>query len=258
VENPLSFFAPNGAANRIPAFNVPFIFERGASVQRFSRSLFTSKYDDNLQRNDETILSCTRSWIERVVVGLNLCPFAERPMKLDQLNLEVVRGKDEEEIIASVFYHMILLSSPEKHGTSVVVTPDIFENNFNGFIDLVQSIEESMYKYDLHGVIQLAPFHPQFEFAGEDNTKISTFTNKSPYPMIHILRESEVSAAVNQLDGDSSRVWKRNIKLLETLEDRLGSDRITKWLMNPSYSDEEIKVVINDVIKEIKMNGIEN
>lgn len=258
AETPLSILTRRIITHGIPTFVAPFTVGMSVDTEGVSKRLFTSKYEDNLQRSDETVLSKTSSWIDRVVVGLNLCPFAERSIKLDQLKLDVVRGKDEEEIISSVFFHIMSLSSPERHGTAIVIAPDIFENDFLGFIDFIQYIEEMMFKLDLDDDIQLAPFHPQFEFAEEEKNKISTFTNKSPYPMIHILRDSEVSAAVNQLDGDASRVWKRNIKLLESLEEQLGSEKIKKWLINPSLNDRETKVAIDFALKDIKINGYEN
>ncbi len=207
---------------------------------------------------DETVLNRTRGWIENVVVGLNLCPFAERPMKRGQVTIDVVRGADEEEILASVLYHMIKLSSPDVIGTSIIVSPDLYADDFFSYMELVQYIEDIIPKHDLDGIIQLAPFHPLFEFAGEDSSDISTYTNKSPYPMFHILREEEVSAAVKQLDDDSSQVWKRNIGILESLENDLGAKSLRKWLSDPTKSDDSIKKVIKAVLDESKRNKFES
>ena len=205
--------------------------------------------------DSETVLNRTRNWIENVVVGLNLCPFAERPMKRGQLTIDVVRGVDEEDVVASVLYQMIKLSSPDEVGTSIIVSPDLYADDFSSYMEIVHYMEDIIPEHDLDGIIQLAPFHPLFEFAGEDSSDISTYTNKSPYPMFHILREEEVSAAVKQLNDDSSQVWKRNIDILESLENNLGAQNLRNWLTDPTNSDDDsIKNKIKAVLKESKRN----
>ena len=130
AEIPSSIFTRRSVSYGIPAFVAHSTVGLSVDAERVSKRLFTSKYENSLQRSDETVLSKTSSWIENVVVGLNLCPFAERSIKLDQLKLDLVRGKDEEEIISSVFFHIMSLSSPERHGTAFVGGPDIFQNYF--------------------------------------------------------------------------------------------------------------------------------
>jgi hypothetical protein len=99
-------------------------------------------------------------------------------------------------------------------------------------MSLVQYIEEDvMENLNLHGIVQLAPFHPQFVFEGSGTDDIDNYTNRSPYPMFHILREDEVSRAVDKLDGDAGKVWRRNIDLLETMVDRFGKEVAVRAMM---------------------------
>merc|ERR1712238_479258 len=74
-------------------------------------------------------------------------------------------------------------------------------------------------------ITQIAPFHPMFEFSGSTSRGIDNLTNRSPYPMFHILREVEVSSAVDKLGGDSGKVWQRNISLLNKFKDELGREK---------------------------------
>merc|ERR1711971_7502 len=91
--------------------------------------------------------------------------------------------------------------------------------------------EDVMDEHDLHGLVQIAPFHPQFEFNGSGSNGIDNFTNRSPYPMFHIIRENEVTNAVDKLGGDASKVWSRNIKLLESMNERWGREGTEKAMM---------------------------
>ena len=88
-----------------------------------------------------------------------------------------------------------------------------------------------MENLNLHGIVQLAPFHPQFVFEGSAPDGIDNYTNRSPYPMFHILREDEVSRAVDKLDGDAGKVWRRNIDLLEMMVDRFGKEVAVRAMM---------------------------
>eukprot|EP00591_Stephanopyxis_turris_P002220 CAMPEP_0195507292 /NCGR_PEP_ID=MMETSP0794_2-20130614/762_1 /TAXON_ID=515487 /ORGANISM="Stephanopyxis turris, Strain CCMP 815" /LENGTH=140 /DNA_ID=CAMNT_0040633925 /DNA_START=343 /DNA_END=766 /DNA_ORIENTATION=- len=102
-------------------------------------------------------------------------------------------------------------------GTSVIVVPDYYPDDFGSFMD-----------FDLHGIIQVAPFHPRFEFEGSGADGVDNLTNRSPFPIFHLLREEEVSDAVESLGGDAGKVWSRDVQLLSKLEEFSGKHGVEK------------------------------
>ena len=186
---------------------------------------------------DDEIERVTRDWFDRIVVGWNLCPFADRPNKEGKLKIEVVRGTDEQDILATVLGECIVRQ--ELPGTTLVVAPECCPDSFEDYLSYCTTLEEDILpNHGLEQDLQIAPFHPLFEFA--DSTGVDVWTNRSPFPIFHILREEEVSAAVDKLDGDASKVWKRNVSLLQDLEDALGSEaELEKVVRNESHEHAE-------------------
>ena len=131
--------------------------------------------------------------------------------------------------MGTILYESILRHEDE--GTTVIVCPELSPDSFIDFYEVVGMAEEMLHDQDMEGIIQIAPFHPLFEFAGSGHDGLDNLTNRSPYPIFHILREEEVSAAVEKLDGDSSKVWQRNISLLECMEEKYGRDLTEKIMI---------------------------
>ena len=185
---------------------------------------------------DHVIEENTKDWVRRVVVGWNLCPFAEKPLREGNLDIEIVRGRDEKMILSTVL--SASLSRSDNPGTTIVVAPECCPDNFRGYLEFVETLQEDLFpEYDLTGIVQIAPFHPLFEF--EDSDGADTYTNKSPHPMFHALREEEVGHAVQFLNGDSSIVWRRNVDLLESLEDCFGGDKLDKIIRDGPSDDKD-------------------
>jgi len=201
---------------------------------------------------DDIIESTSLAWITKVVIGYNLCPFAERPLRENKLKISVVRGDDDQTVAAAVLYELLARSDESQHGTtSVVVAPEYHPNDFNAYLSLVQFIEDGvMEEHDLHGIVQIAPFHPQFEFDGSGADGIDNCTNRSPYPMFHILREDDVSKAVDKMGGDASKVWRRNISLMQTMEERFGREGAVRAMAG----DETIEGM-DGLLKELKLSS---
>ena len=127
-----------------------------------------------------------------------------------------------------------------------MICPDLFPSNFLSFLEVYNMLQDGvLVDNDLGGHIQIAPFHPYFEFEGSGDN-IDNLTNRSPFPIFHILREEEVGVAVDALNGDSEKVWKRNVELLEELEEQLGRDKATKVL-----SGEEPDIITSKKVKEV-------
>jgi len=196
---------------------------------------------------DKEIKNKTLNWIKQVVIRLNLCPFAERPLRENKVKVSVVRGNDDEFVAAAVVYELISRSDEQHEGTTIVVAPEFYPDDFERYMDLVQYIEDDvMEEHDLHGLVQIAPFHPKFEFSGSGGDGVDNYTNRSPYPMFHILRENEVSLAVDKLGGDASKVWQRNVNLLEGMDKKFGRDGVKKIMKG------ELLDGLKDLLRDIR------
>lgn len=195
------------------------------SIREFSKE---SKIEPSYNPSDEFVTKSTMDWIRNVVIGYNLCPFAEKPLKENNLYVSVVRGNDDEGVASTVLHEMIHHSV--NPGTTVVVAPEYYPDDFEKFMNLVEYLQDEFLEEneDLRGEVQIAPFHPLFQFEGSGSDGADNYTNRSPYPMFHVLREVEVAGAVQKLRGDASKVWHRNVKLLESMEMKLGREGVEK------------------------------
>lgn len=204
---------------------------------------------NNYEPPDDTIESQTMNWLKKVVIGYNLCPFAEKPLRENKLKVVVVRGDDDEWVATTVVYELIARSDDENPGTTIVVAPEYHPDDFEQYMSLVQYIEDDvMEEHELHGIVQVAPFHPLFEFSGSGKEGVDNFTNRSPYPIFHILRENEVAGAVDKLGGDASKVWGRNVRLLKSMEKRWGREGVEKAMRGEKMDG------MDDLLKEIKLS----
>jgi hypothetical protein len=197
--------------------------------------------DAALKEEENKIIETTQGWLKRVVIGMNLCPFAERPSREGNLKIEVIRGNDEEIIFTRVLTELI--KRQDSPGTTLLVCPECYPNDFEDYLGMVTWIEEDLMVQhdDLAEKVQVAPFHPLFEFEGSGPDAVDNWTNKSPYPIFHILREEEVTKAVDLLDGDAGKVWKRNVNLLHALEDELGTEGVQRVMEGQADTDEKAK-----------------
>jgi hypothetical protein len=214
------------------------------SIRNFSREY---KIGEAYSPDDDVVKSQTMNWIRKVVIGYNLCPFAAQPLRENRLNVSIVRGNDPELIAATVLHEMIF--HLEKPGTTVVVAPEYYPDDFELYMSLVQYLEEEVIDEndDLRGEVQIAPFHPLFQFEGSGSDGVDNYTNRSPYPMFHILREVEVGGAVQKLGGDASKVWERNVRLLENMDLKLGRDGVERAMRGETVDE------MDELLKEIKI-----
>ena len=177
----------------------------------------------------QTLSDRTLRWVRHVVVGLNLCPFAEKPMREKKLSIKIVH--DEDQILPVSLEEMMRLA--ESSGTALIVCPECHSDDFVSFLVVEHQVQELIARNNLEGIIQVAPFHPLFRFEGSKESDPDNYTNRSPYPTFHILREEEVTNAVDKLDGDAATVWMRNVDLLQSLQTGLG-DKDFQMVMQPA------------------------
>lgn len=168
--------------------------------------------------NIDTIIIDTRRWLEQVVIGLNLCPFARAVYVKNQVRIVVSRARHIDAFLDDLdreLAHLQAVSAEETDTTLLVHTtlfPDfIVFNDFQGVVD------EVLLEHSLEGVIQVAHFHPDFVFDGEPEGDMSHFTNRAPYPILHLLREDSVARAIHSAGGGADAIVARNIRTLREL-----------------------------------------
>jgi uncharacterized protein len=165
-------------------------------------------------------LPAMQRWLERAVIGLNLCPFAKAVHTKGQIRWVHSTAATPDALLHDLLRALQhLVDTPaEVTDTTVLVHPNTLQDfeDFNDFLDLVDAVLEDQ---GLDGVIQVAPFHPQFQFADSHADDISNCTNRSPYPALHLLREDSVSRAVAAFP-DADAIFEKNIATLH----RLGAE----------------------------------
>ena len=162
-----------------------------------------------------THISATRHWLESVVIGLDLCPFAKRELATEQVRFSVTEATDEIELLQVLESELQLLFGEEQIETTLLVHPHVLNDfaEYNQFLEMTDGLLTQM---NLEGVFQIASFHPDYQFADTQPDDVENFTNRSPYPTLHILREASVSRAI---DGypDIEQVPVRNIEKMKSL-----------------------------------------
>ena len=166
---------------------------------------------------NEQAIARVRAWIERFVVDLNLCPFARPVVSSDALRIVACESASPQAIATLLITELDVLSQSSESdiATSVLVFPEGLEafDHYLDFLDDAQTVLEEM---GLDGEIQLASFHPDYRFEGEPIDAVSHFTNRAPYPLIHLLRETMVTSALDTYPNPE-RIPERNIQTLERL-----------------------------------------
>lgn len=162
-------------------------------------------------------IAATRQWLERAVIGLNLCPFAKAVYAKQQVRFVLSDASTPEALLEQLAEELLLLRDTPANeiDTTLIVHPDVLQDflDYNDFLDNADAAVEAL---DLGGVLQVASFHPDYQFAGTGPRDIGNYTNRAPYPTLHLLREDSVSRAVEAFP-DADAIVDRNIKTLDTL-----------------------------------------
>lgn len=165
----------------------------------------------------DSVLNETKKWIQTFVIGLNICPFAKRVVQEGKVRYVVSFDRDEESILALLETELKLLNETpmEQIETSILILPEALANflDYNDFLDLGDELIE---KLDLSGVIQIASFHPNYQFADTQHDSVENYTNRSPYPMLHLLREDSISN-LNLSEEDLELIPRKNIQTMASL-----------------------------------------
>ena len=167
--------------------------------------------------SEEEILAATRHWLEKAVIGLNLCPFAKAVYVKNQVRLVVSRARHADDLLEELDRELdLLVATPaDAIDTTLLIHATLFDDflDFNDFLEVADGVVE---EHALEGVIQLASFHPRFQFDGTEPDDISNYTNRAPFAMLHLLREASVEKAVEAFP-EAEAIFEENIKTLEKL-----------------------------------------
>ena len=178
----------------------------------------------------ETVISQTKSWVEQFVIGLNLCPFAKVPFQKDLIQYSVFEGENMNSLINSFAVELdCLINMPVSTiETSILIVPNML-SDFEEYLDVLEELNVILEETELTGIIQIASFHLDYQFADSDFEDVENFTNRSPFPMFHFLREESVEKAVENYPNPES-IPERNMEILRNL----GIDKVQNMLSNIS------------------------
>ena len=168
----------------------------------------------------DIVIAETRAWVDRVVIGLNLCPFAKAPQVKGRVRYVVSEATDPEALVACLIDELKRLAETSDMciETTLLIHPQVLTDfaDYNDFLGLVESAVSEL---GLEGVIQVASFHPQYQFAGVAADDVSNATNQSPYPTLHLIREDSIERAVAAFP-EAEAIFGANIVTMQ----RLGAD----------------------------------
>ncbi|WP_394133008.1 DUF1415 domain-containing protein [Shewanella maritima] len=169
-------------------------------------------------------LLATQNWVKNVIMKYNICPFARREIERQSIRYSVIEHTQLKMVLKSLINECLLLDEQPQIETTLVILPRGFEG-FYAYLDLVDIATDLLIEQGYEGIYQLASFHPDYCFEGEAQDSAANYTNRSPYPTIHIIREASMEQALANYD-DPESIPERNIAFAE----RKGSDFFIKLL----------------------------
>jgi len=163
------------------------------------------------------VLQDTVRWLERAVIGLNLCPFAKGVHGKGQIHYVVSTATEGSQLLQELGDELKALAeiSPEERDTTLLIAPACFPDflDFNDFLELADQLLDTL---DLEGTLQIASFHPAFQFGGTTADDVTNCTNRAPYPTLHLLREDSIDRAVAAFP-EAETIYERNMQVLEEM-----------------------------------------
>jgi uncharacterized protein len=166
---------------------------------------------------EDEVIAATREWLEKAVIGLNLCPFAKAVYVKNQVRFVVSTAKHLDGWLEDLDRELdfLVAADPEIIETTLLIHPTLLPD-FLDFNDFMQLAEAAVAEHELEGVIQIASFHPAFQFEGTEPDDISNYTNRAPFPTLHLLREASIERAVAAFP-EAETIYERNIETLKAL-----------------------------------------
>jgi len=164
-----------------------------------------------------TIVEATKTWLERAVIGLNLCPFAKSVFVKKQVRYALTAASTADELLAELESELQLLArtDAEQLDTTLLIHPRVM-TDFLDYHFFLSEADALIRNLDMEGTFQIASLHPHYEFSGSAPDEIANYTNRSPYPTLHLLRESSIDRAVAAFP-DAADIFERNIETMERI-----------------------------------------
>ncbi len=175
--------------------------------------------------NHDDIIESTKRWVENFVIELKLCPFAKKELVNDRIRFVVSDAITEEQLLQALRKEFEKLNIESSIETTLLIHTNILQDffDYNQFLGVANNLLREM---QLEGVYQIASFHPKYQFDGTEAGDIENYTNRSPYPILHLLREDSIERAISQYP-DVNQIPVRNIALMKSM----GSDKV-KFLLD--------------------------
>jgi len=172
------------------------------------------------------VVKHVEAWLSDIVIGLNLCPFAKREFIKKSIRFQCSAARSEQELLQDLVVELALLNKSPEIETTLLIHPDVLQgfDEYNQFLDFADNVIESM---NMQGEFQIASFHPDYCFAGTSVDDAENYTNRSPYPLLHILRESSLEKAI-QAHANTEQIPEDNIRLMNDM----GAPEMAKRLQN--------------------------
>lgn len=172
------------------------------------------------KQTDAQTLQTVETWLKEVVIGLNLCPFAKRPWTHQQIHLQISHANNDEallEDLALAIEELLALPIQERE-TTVLIVADYLQSfdDYNQFLDWADALIDQQ---NWRGTIQIASFHPNYQFAGTAPEDAENLTNRAPYPLLHILREESLEKALAHYPHDPESIFENNIRCVQNLSE---------------------------------------
>ncbi|MDP3586275.1 MAG: DUF1415 domain-containing protein [Thiobacillus sp.] len=167
--------------------------------------------------DEAEVIAAMREWIDKAVIGLNLCPFAKAVYVKNQVRFVVSTARHLDGLLEDLDRELDFLAAadPEAVDTTLLIHPTLLPD-FLDFNDFMQLAEAAIDEHGLDGVIQIASFHPRFQFEGTAPDDLGNYTNRAPYPTLHLLREASIARAVAAFP-EAETIYQRNIETLQNL-----------------------------------------
>ena len=167
--------------------------------------------------SEASVLAETRAWVDRAVIGLNLCPFAKAPQVKGQVRYVLSAATDPAALLSDLINELEKLAeaNPERIETTLLIHPQVL-GDFAEYNDFVAVAEDTVAELDLEGILQVASFHPDYQFEGTTPDDIENATNRSPYPTLHLIREASIDRAVAAFP-EAEAIFEVNIATMQTL-----------------------------------------
>tara|TARA_Y100000310_G_C20461064_1_gene705391 strand:+ start:221 stop:787 length:567 start_codon:yes stop_codon:yes gene_type:complete len=180
------------------------------------------------QAADQQVVDQTLAWVSHFIVGHNICPFAKRELDSNTIRVEVVRSKKVDVALEELVEEMEWLNEHPEAETTLLVFPTLFKS-FDHYLDYVELAEQLLVELGYEGIYQLATFHPDYCFADAEPEDAANYSNRSPYAMVHLLREASVEKAI-AFYGDTAAIPERNIAYLTELGSEAAEAQLQQCL----------------------------